>query len=64
VTGNAKVMAYDDIIEAQKKRGTKEATLPGTKRRSHKCQSSETDERKRSGAEELEAGRREIKHLD
>jgi hypothetical protein len=56
VTGTAKVMAYDDIIEAQRKRDAKEAIMPGTKRRNRKCQRSKTVERERSRAEESEAG--------
>lgn len=60
VTGTAKVMAYDDIIEAQRKRDVKEAIMPGTKRRSRKCQSSKSDECNRPRAEELEVGRYEI----
>jgi hypothetical protein len=31
VAGNAKVMTYDDIIEAQRKRDAKEAITLGTK---------------------------------
>jgi hypothetical protein len=63
VTGNAKVMTYDDIVEAQRKRDVKAAITPGAKRGSRKQQNSKTDERKRSHAEELEHGRREIKAL-
>jgi hypothetical protein len=32
VTGNAKVMIYDDIVEAQRKRDVKAAITPGAKR--------------------------------
>jgi hypothetical protein len=63
VTGNAKVMTYDDIVEAQRKRDVKAAITPGAKRGSRKQQNPKTDERKRSHAEELEHGRREIKAL-
>lgn len=31
-------MAYDDIVEAQRKRDVKEAIMTGTKQRRNKCQ--------------------------
>jgi hypothetical protein len=37
-TGTAKVMAYDDIVEAQRKRDVKEAIMTGTKKRRRGCQ--------------------------
>jgi hypothetical protein len=63
VTGNAKVMTYDDIVEAQRKRDVKEAIAPGAKRGSRRLQNPKPDKRKRSPAEELEHGKREIKAL-
>ncbi len=36
MTGNAKVITYDDIIKVQRKRDIKEATTIGTKRRGRK----------------------------
>jgi hypothetical protein len=63
VTGNARIMTYDDIIKAQRKRNLKEATTPGTKRGSRRLQNPKSNERKRSRVEELEHGRREIKAL-
>ncbi len=63
VTGTAKVMTYDGIIEAQRKRDVKEAITTGAKQRNRKRQNPPTGERKRSRAEDLEHGRREIKAL-
>jgi len=63
VTGNAKVITYNNIVEAQRKRNIKAAITPGAKRGSRKQQNPKTDERKRSYAEELEHSRREIKAL-
>jgi hypothetical protein len=60
VTGTAKVMAYDDITEAQRKRDMKEAIMTCIKGRRRKCQNCEADEDNRPCAEELEAGRCEI----
>ena len=56
-------MTYDDIVEAQRKRDVKEVIAPGAKRGSRRLQNPKLDERKRSRAEELEHGRREIKAL-
>lgn len=63
VTGTTKVMTYDDIIEAQRKRDIKEAITTGVKQRNRKRQNPPTGERKRSRVEDLEHGRREIKAL-
>ena len=56
-------MSYDDIVGAQRKRDTKEAITLGGKRGSRRLQNRRPNERKRSGAEELEHGKREIKAL-
>jgi hypothetical protein len=62
VTGTAKIMTYEDIMETQRKRDVKEAMTAakkvGRKRRNVGIGGSE-----RSSAEELEHGRREIRAL-
>jgi hypothetical protein len=63
VTGTAKIMAYDDIVEAQRKRDVKESTAAGVKKASRKRQDPPTGECKRPRLDELEYGRREIKAL-
>ena len=61
VTGTAKVMTYDDIIEAQRKRDVKEATTTGAKKQVASVRVLRLGECKRSRVDELEHGRREIK---
>jgi hypothetical protein len=63
VTGTAKVMSYDDIIEAKRKRDVKEATPAGAKTSGRKRQNIATGGSKRARVDELEHGRREIKAL-
>jgi hypothetical protein len=63
VTGAAKIMAYDHIVEAQRKRDVKESTAAGVKKASQKRQDPPTGECKRPRLDELEYGRREIKAL-
>jgi hypothetical protein len=48
VAGNAKVMSYDDIIEAKAKRNRRDAQKQASKR-SREAQSSKTSKRKRPG---------------
>lgn len=60
VTGTAKIMTYEDIIEAQKKRDIKEAAT-AAKTAGRKRQTAGLGGRQRSSAEELEHGRREIR---
>jgi hypothetical protein len=59
----AKVMTYEDIVYAERKRAAKEAIAPGAKRGSRRPQNSESDEGKRSRADELELGKREMAAL-
>jgi hypothetical protein len=63
VAGNAKIMTYDDIVEAQRKRDVKEALTTGPKIGSRKRQNPPTGERKRSCVEGLGHGRHGIKAL-
>jgi hypothetical protein len=63
VTGNAKIMTYDDIVKAEQKRAAKEVVAPGAKRGGRLPQSSKPGEGKRPRANELEYGKREIKAL-
>lgn len=63
VTGNAKVMTYNDIVEAQRKLDIKEANATGVKGRSRRVQKAKPDECKRLPAEEVELGKCEIKAL-
>lgn len=63
VIGTAKVITYDDIVQAQIKRDIKEAVTTGAKRGSRKRQNPATGKRERSPAEELEHGRRETEAL-
>jgi hypothetical protein len=62
VTGNAKVMSYDDIVEAQAKRDRREAKKQGAKC-SRGVQSSKTNKRERSLADEAEDAKHDIKAL-
>jgi hypothetical protein len=65
VTGKAKVMSYDDIVEAQRKRDAKEAGIAGGTRRSSKRKTSAPapTRGKRSRTEEAEEGECEIEAL-
>jgi hypothetical protein len=63
VTGTAKIMTYEDIMEAQRKRDIKEATTAAAKTAGRKRQNAGIGGNKRSSAEELEHGRREIRAL-
>ncbi len=64
VTGNAKIMTYDDIVGAEQKRTAKEAPAPGTKRRGCRClQSSKPGGGNLSRADELELGKRETEAI-
>lgn len=63
VTGNAKIMIYEDIVKAEQKRAAKEAVAPGAKRSCRHPQSSKPGEGKRSRADEMELSKREIKAL-
>jgi hypothetical protein len=62
VTGTAKIMIYDDIVEAQLKRAVK-ALPTSAKKGDRRRQKPATGEQKRSRVEELEHNRREIKAL-
>jgi hypothetical protein len=63
VPGNARIMTYDDIVEAQRKRDVKEALPTGTKKGSRKRQKYGTGDQNGSREEELEHGRREVEVL-
>jgi hypothetical protein len=63
ITGHAKVMTYDDIVEAQRKRDAKEAITGGAREGSLQRQRSPAGRRKRPRVDEMEHGRREIKAL-
>ena len=56
-------MSWADIAQAEQKRAAKEAVAPGVKRGSRRPQRSKPDEGKRSRANELELGKREITAL-
>ncbi len=56
-------MIYDDIIEAYRKRDIKEAITAGAKIASRNGQDLTTSKSRKSRAEELEYGMREIKAL-
>ena len=62
VVGNAKIMTYDDIVRAEQKRAAK-ISAKGAKRRGRPPKGSKSGERKRSPADDLEAGKREIEAL-
>jgi hypothetical protein len=62
VAGSAKVMSYDDIVEAQTKRDNKEARKQGAKR-SRGVPSSKNNKRERSRADEAEDAKHDIKAL-
>jgi hypothetical protein len=55
VTGNAKIMTYDDIVRAEEKRAAK-VSAKGAKRGGRRPQGSKPGEGKRSRADELEIG--------
>ncbi len=55
-------MTYDDIVEAEQKRAAK-VSAAGAKPGRGRPKSSKPGERKRSSADELEIGNREIKAL-
>jgi len=63
VTGNARVMTYEDIVHAGRKRAATQEIAPGGKRGSRRPQTSKPDGGKRSRADELEHGKRKIKAL-
>jgi hypothetical protein len=60
--GNARIMTYDDIVEAEQKRAAKVGAA-GAKQGRGRPKSSKPGERKRVSADELEIGNREIKAL-
>jgi hypothetical protein len=62
VIGKAKVMSYEDIVEAQRKRDMKEAGVAGGSRRSSKRKSAASAHmpRKRSRKQELEEAQLEV----
>lgn len=60
--GNARIMTYDDIVEAEQKRAAK-VGVAGAKRGRGRPKSSKTNEGKGSCADELEIGNREIQAL-
>jgi hypothetical protein len=60
--GNARIMTYDDIVEAEQKRAAKVGAA-GAKRGERHPKSSKPGEGKRSRADELEIGKHEIKAL-
>ena len=62
VVGNAKVMSWDDILEAQRKRDMKAAATPATRRGGHRTRG-RPRKPQCSRAEEVEASRREIEEL-
>ena len=55
-------MTYDDIVRAEQKRAAK-VSVKGAKRRGRPPKGSKSGEKKRSPAEDLEAGKREIEAL-
>lgn len=59
---NARIMTYDDIVEAEQKRAAK-VSAAGAKRGGRRPKSSKPGEGKRSCADELEIGKAEIKAL-
>jgi DDE superfamily endonuclease len=63
VIGKARVMSYEDIVHAERKRAAKQEVTPGAIRSSRRPQNSKPEGRKRSRADELELGKREIKAL-
>jgi hypothetical protein len=60
VTGTAKIMSYDDIVEAQRKRDVKEALPTNARKGCRTRQKPATGGQTSSRVEELEHGRREI----
>ena len=56
-------MTYDDTVDAERKRAAKKASAQGAKRGSRRPQHAKPGEGKRSNADELELGKREIKEL-
>ena len=62
VPGNAKIMTYDDIVEAEQKRAAK-VGASGLKRGRGRPKSSKPGGEKKSCADEMEIGNREIKAL-
>jgi hypothetical protein len=61
VVGSARVMSYEDIVEAQKQREIKEAAAEATQRRWSKRGPSTQVHGKRSRGQELEEAEHEIK---
>jgi hypothetical protein len=59
VTGNAKIMTYDDFVRAEQKRAAK-ISAEGAKRGDRRLQGSKLGKAKRSRADELVVGKREI----
>ena len=60
VTGNAKVISYEEVVETQRKREMKDMTTPGTRRRGGRPRKLEVD---RSHEEEMEVGQDQIAAL-
>lgn len=60
--GNARIMTYDDIVEAEQKRAAK-VSAAGAKRGGRRPKSSEPGGGKRSRTDELGIGKGEIKAL-
>ena len=63
VVGSARVMSYEDIVEAQRQRDIKEAAAEAVRRRRSNRKSSSQVLGKRSRSEELEQAEREIRTL-
>lgn len=63
VVGSTKVMSYDDIIEAQRKRDLKDAPVAKRPHGGHQPRRATTRKGERSQAEELEDAGREIQAL-
>jgi hypothetical protein len=61
MVGKGKVMSYEDIVQAQRKRDEKKAATKGRPGRKQKTASSSPGRRKESQADEIEGARREIK---
>jgi len=64
MVGNARIMTYDDIDHAERKRAAKEVIEPGAKRGSRRPQNFKPNGRERSRIDELEVGNREIEAFE
>lgn len=62
MVGKGKVMSYEDIVQAQKKRDEKDAAAKGRPGRKRKTVASSPRRRKESQADEIKEARREIKN--